>query len=122
MTEFSSTYQPENEAKRKPKRGRIIKDALMLALEREADVEGKLTRKIVAMADALVDKAVKGDVQAFNAVCDRIEGKPVQAVEMTGADGGPIQTEDVNARDIIAGRILSLASRLGAEGDTGKPH
>lgn len=45
------------------------------------------------------------------------------ANEHTGADGGPIQTEDVSAaRDIIAGRISGIASRGAANGGAGKPH
>lgn len=32
--------------------------------------------------------------------------------EVTGKDGGPIQTEEVNARELIASRIAGIASRL----------
>jgi hypothetical protein len=50
--------------------------------------------------------------QATDRICDRTHGKPKQAVELTGADGGPVQTESHTfdhakfaaiRRDVIAG-------------------
>lgn len=41
--------------------------------------EGK--EKRVLMADAQIDKAIAGDTQAFNAVADRMEGKPNQGID-----------------------------------------
>ena len=51
--------------------------------------------KAIAMVDAeleaifapQIEKAMKGDTSAFNAVLDRAWGKPLQAMEMTGKDG-----------------------------------
>lgn len=40
-----------------------------------------------SMALAQIAKARKGDTQAFNALLDRIEGKPKQQTEITGLDG-----------------------------------
>lgn len=40
--------------------------------------------------------------------------------EITGKDGGPIQTEEVNARELIASRIAGIASRLGTESPSSK--
>ena len=45
------------------------------------------------LVEAILLKAKDGDVQAFNSIRDTIEGRPVQAVETTGEDGGPIQNE-----------------------------
>ncbi len=42
--------------------------------------------------------------------------------EHTGADGGPIQTEVVNARDALALRIAGVVARIGADGAPPKPH
>lgn len=39
--------------------------------------------------------------------------------ELTGKDGGPVETKDVSARDILADRVDSLAARKGEGGDTG---
>ena len=41
-------------------------------------------------------------VSAATAILDRGFGKPVQAMEHTGKDGGPIQTEDITKRDADA--------------------
>lgn len=62
-------------------------DALNRALLAE---DGK---KLRALADKLIDRALEGDVTALKEVGDRIDGKPAQAI--TGADGGPVQLERI---------------------------
>jgi hypothetical protein len=42
------------------------------------------------LADALLEKALEGDVAAIKEVGDRVEGKVAQRIEATGADGGPL--------------------------------
>lgn len=49
-----------------------------------------------------------------NRVADEWRDRVVQ--EHTGADGGPIKTEDVNARELIERRIAGIASRIGPGG------
>lgn len=41
--------------------------------------------------------------------------------EHTGRDGGPIRTEDMTARDLLADRIARLAARVGAPGNSDEP-
>jgi len=41
--------------------------------------------------------------------------------EFSGIGGGPIQTEELSARERISSRIASLASRSGADADTSEP-
>lgn len=41
--------------------------------------------------------------------------------EVTGKDGGPVQIEDVSARDILADKLSRLAARNGTGSDTGEP-
>lgn len=43
-------------------------------------------------------------------------------VEHTGRDGGPIETKDVSARDVLARKLHSLATGSRAASDTRKPH
>lgn len=43
-----------------------------------------------------------------------------EKVEVTGAAGGPIETKDVSARELIAGRLAGIASRDGAGGNPGQ--
>lgn len=50
-------------------------------------------KKLRALADALIDRAIAESDRAASEVFDRIEGKVPQAI--TGADGGPIQVQDV---------------------------
>lgn len=46
-------------------------------------------------------------------------GQKDQAVhELTGKDGGPIETKDVSARDVIASRISSIAARGAANSNS----
>lgn len=102
MTEFSETYQPPNENKSEAvassnKRRKVMTDALMIALHREAD-NGK-TKRLQMIADKLAEKAAEGDIQAIKEVFDRTEGKAVQAIEASGKDGEPfaLTVQFVNA-------------------------
>lgn len=64
----------------------------MIALEREVDKgDGEPTKRITMIADKLVEKAAEGDIQAIKEVFDRTEGKAMQALELSGADGAPIE-------------------------------
>ncbi|CAN7376468.1 hypothetical protein LJR220_003352 [Bradyrhizobium sp. LjRoot220] len=42
-------------------------------------------------------------------------------LELTGKNGGAIETRDVSARAVVAGRIASIASRIRTGGDSGGP-
>jgi hypothetical protein len=55
-------------------------------------VEDPVTRRrrLDAIADRLIAKAEEGDIQAIKELGDRIDGKPSQALEHTGAGGGPV--------------------------------
>lgn len=52
----------------------------------------------------------------------KVLGLVVDKSELSGPGGGPIKTEDMNARDEVNRRIAGLAARSGQEGDTGKPN
>lgn len=39
--------------------------------------------------------------------------------ELTGADGGPIETKEMSARDILAERLAAIAPREPSDGDAG---
>jgi hypothetical protein len=76
-------------AGRKP--DKFMRDALILALHRAAvDCDGKPTRQLNNIADALVRKAAEGDVGAIKEVFDRVEGKAIQATEISGPDGSAL--------------------------------
>jgi hypothetical protein len=65
----------------KPK---IMADALMLALSREAQNEDGPTKKLHIIANQLVDLAMTGDVPAIKEIFDRIDGKPHQSMDVDG--------------------------------------
>lgn len=46
----------------------------------------------------------------------------LKSVELTGKDGGPVQTEDVSGREQLLSRIAGVAARSGAERGNSKPH
>lgn len=86
-------------------------------LTREAGATlSDLARQHTAAAlQTLVDIAKDGEseaarVSAANALLDRGYGKPPQAFEHTGKDGGPIQTEDLTTATLI-----EEARRLGID-------
>ena len=65
---------------------------------KEAHDEGR--DKLRAVADALVSKAISGDVVAIKEIADRLDGKVPQGVVGGGEDGDPIN---------IVQRILLVA-------------
>lgn len=66
------------------KKAKVWSDAIRKALA------GDKTR-INRLAQALLDKAESGDMAALKELGDRLEGKPVQAHEVGGDEGNPIQ-------------------------------
>jgi len=82
-------------ARQTPSKGgkpdKLMRDALMIALKREAkDADGKKTKKINIIAAKLVDLACYGDVVAIKEINDRVDGKSVSAVELSGVDGAAL--------------------------------
>lgn len=44
------------------------------------------------LAKLVVDKALEGERWAVEEVTTRFDGKPAQAVELSGPDGGPVES------------------------------
>lgn len=82
MTEFSSEYQPPDESRKEGRnRRKVMTEALMSALHREAErADGTKTKRLMMIADKLAEKAAEGDIQAIKEVFDRTEGKAAQAI------------------------------------------
>lgn len=68
-----------------------------------------------AIAIVLTLKAMSGNLPAIREVLDRMEGKAIQQVQLTGADGGPI---DVTAttRNAIISKLIPEVATGAAEG------
>lgn len=79
-------------AARGPKSDKLWSDAVrMAALREDEDSDGKIRKRLSILADNLLKAAMAGDMQAVKEVGDRIDGKPKQQTEVSGADGGPLQ-------------------------------
>lgn len=74
--------------------------ANMLNIAIKEAVEGSDKTKLRAVADALVDKAMAGDVQAIKEVADRIDGKVPQAV-VGDDDSDPLRIITEIRRSIV---------------------
>jgi hypothetical protein len=77
--------------------------AAMLNIAIKEAIEGSDKTKLRAVADALVDKAMSGDVQAIKEVADRIDGKVPQAV-VGDAEYDPIQIGRIELVGVSADR------------------
>jgi hypothetical protein len=109
-----------NSGQRKDK---LIRDALMIAVNRvqEGDPQGR--KKLAIAAAAVVEKAVEGDLAAFKEIADRIDGKAPQSVDVTTRHEQPItEWTDADLERVIADRSTSRTGVAAkAEGQT-KPH
>lgn len=69
---------------------KLMRDALILALNREATTpDGKKTKRLYIVADKLVELACQGDVGAIREINDRVDGKVPQAVAID-PNSGPL--------------------------------
>ena len=60
--------------------------------------------KLRAVAEALVDKALTGDVQAINSIADRLDGKVAQAIV-----GGDEETPAIKMVAKVINEIIHVA-------------
>jgi hypothetical protein len=91
---------------------KLMRDALMVALHREAeDAQGQPTKRLYLVADRLVDLAANGNVPAIKEVFDRIDGKP-----LTIPDEGstPAEAAEISPMD-LAKHILFVLRRATQE-------
>lgn len=63
-------------------KGKVLKSVIAQRLEAKA--------ALAVIVDAMIDKAMDGDMAAAREIFDRIDGKPKQQTEITGADGESI--------------------------------
>jgi hypothetical protein len=73
-------------------KGRIWCDAVKKALEKR---DGGHNAALEQLANVLIDKCLSGDVPALKELGDRLEGKVMQRLEISGEDGNPITIQRV---------------------------
>jgi hypothetical protein len=85
-----------------------------------------MDEKILAVADACTPETAAADrvkILAYQWRAAKLAPKKYgDKIEHTGKDGGPIETKDVSARDLLAGKLNSIASGRREGGDSRKPH
>jgi hypothetical protein len=65
------------------KKGKPFQDALRRAIAQNP-------QKVRNIVDKVLDMAEEGEAWAVKEIADRLDGKAVQATEITGADGEPL--------------------------------
>lgn len=113
MPEFSSTNQPTTEAK---KRGWTFRQTMERVLAQDEPALGvndkvPLHERIVR---AHVAKALEGDMPAVKELYDRVDGKVTDKTEISGPDGGPIETKS----DLEIARAIAFALSKGLNAST----
>lgn len=90
------------------KKGRLWRDALNEELI-NAVVDGRPAGSVMAglraIARQVVKDALNGDYHAINEIANRQDGKPAQAVHVSGDESGPIGTNTISDLE-LARRIL----------------
>lgn len=76
----------------RPPKEKSFFNALSVALAQAdgVDLAGQRVTKLRQVAEKLVECALQGEGWAIKEIADRTDGKPMQAVEHTGEDGGPV--------------------------------
>lgn len=69
--------------------GKKWKAAIERALAARSKKDGK--DALDSLANVLIDKALSGEQWALLELGNRFDGKPAQALEVAGTDGGPIK-------------------------------
>jgi hypothetical protein len=79
-------------------------------------------RALQRMADKAETQGNLGMVSSLlKQAAEEMGGAYTNRRELTGAGGGPIKTEEVSARDLIAGKLARLASRGGEDASPVQP-
>ena len=108
------------------RRRKTFAETLQAALAREITVEqGKEKLQSTGydgtwmdlLSQAQVDKAAKGDTEAFRAVRDTIGENPRQGIDVTGLDGKPLEGVDLTQLSDDQLRAMIAAREEASEND-----
>ena len=76
----------------KPASSQLVREALLRSLRREAGEEPKSRQRLQMVADALVDRAIKGEIAAVREVFHRV-GLKIPEAPNGGEGSGPVDLE-----------------------------
>jgi len=97
-----------------PKPGKAMREAIIVALNRETFLGGKVTTPLHLIAERLVEKASEGDMPAIREILDRLEGKASTIGAGSGGDKDAAHHSAVNgARDTLLAKLDRVAQRNG---------
>lgn len=85
---------------------KIWADAVRRAVMRRMEEAEGQPQKIERLADKVVDMGLDGDVSALKEIGDRLDGKPVAQSQISGPDGGPIETR--SATDMTDDELAAI--------------
>lgn len=86
---------------------KLMRDALMLALHRAAlDAEGRPSKKLSLVADAVVEAAIGGDMTAAREIFDRVDGKVKQETDI---NANVTVTDVEDNRPVVLGFLAEFA-------------
>lgn len=89
---------------------KIIRDALMLELNRMTDAEdGQKVKKVNRVVHKLVEAGMDGKIDAIKEIFDRVEGKATQATEISGPGGEAIKGQ-LDVTGLTIDQLKALAS------------
>lgn len=85
-------------------KGKRWQEALTKALAQYEDKTAGIKRgqALAKIAERVIERALAGEKDAWQEIGNRLDGKPAQAVELAGKDGGPIVVEIVKFGDETA--------------------
>ena len=92
-------------------RRRIWTEAITEALKKRIPSKD-IVEALTPIAEKLLDKCMEGDVPAFKELADRLEGK---AVEYVNISGDVREMSDAELHALAAGRSDRAAEALGSE-------
>lgn len=88
----------------RPRKHQSMTETIALLLDAKGE-DGASKRE--AVGAKLLELALGGSVEALKYLCDRMDGKPAQALEHSGPEGGPITVSDEQGK-----RIANAVERL----------
>lgn len=100
----------------RPPREKSFFNALSVALAQAngTDLEGKRVTKLRTIAEKLVEAAEAGEAWAIREIADRVDGKPMQAIEHSGdiGDGSTKDQRDAAFAAAVQAEAEDIKSRL----------
>ncbi len=79
--------------------------------DQAAAVAAHLAPHLTVVLDKLIELAQAGDPQSIKLLLAYAAGVPTHAIELTGANGGPLQVDDVTRRARIAAIVADAKAR-----------